>query len=303
MGAEGDGRMTRILILGAAGMLGHKLCQVYRDRFDIWATVRERPERYSQYELLPANRLIGSIDAFNFDTIVQAFAVAQPQIVINCIGIIKQLSTAKDPIISLTVNSLLPHRLAQLCTVAGARLIHISTDCVFSGRQGMYTEEDISDAEDLYGRTKYLGEVSAEPHLTLRTSIIGRELQTTTGLVEWFLGNRGGRVRGYSEAIYTGFTTLALAEIIAQVIEHDTHLTGLYQASSDPINKYDLLRLLREHFAIPVEIEPFPDFKLDRSLNSQRFRLASKIMIPSWPAMIESMAQDPTPYEMWRTKK
>ncbi|MEZ4733817.1 MAG: SDR family oxidoreductase [Caldilineaceae bacterium] len=295
--------MTRVLILGAAGMLGHKLCQVYRDRFDTWATVRERSERYVQYDLLPSERFISNVDAFKFDTIVQAFAIAQPQVVINCIGIIKQLSTAKDPVISLTINSLLPHRLAQLCSVAGARLIHISTDCVFSGRKGKYTEADISDAEDLYGRTKYLGEVSVEQHLTLRTSIVGRELQTTTGLVEWFLSNRGGRVRGYTEAIYTGFTTLALAEIMAEIIEHKSHLAGLYQVSSDPINKFDLLCLLREQFAIPIEIEPFVDFKLDRSLSSQRFRTESGIAIPSWFDMVEAMAQDKTPYEIWRMKR
>lgn len=294
--------MKRVMILGAAGMLGHKLCQLYRERFNTWATVRERPERYAQYDLLPSERLIGGVDAFNFDTLIQVFANVQPEIVINCIGIIKQLPTAKDPIVSLTINSLLPHRLAQLCSVAGARLIHISTDCVFSGRKGMYTEEDVSDAEDLYGRTKYLGEVLAEPHLTLRTSIIGRELQTTTGLVEWFLSNRGSRVRGYSQAIYSGFTTLALAEIIAQIIETNTHLTGLYQVSSDPINKFDLLCLLREHFVIPIEIEPFADFRLDRSLNSQQFRAKSRIMIPSWSDMIKKMAQDKTPYELWRMK-
>lgn len=295
--------MKRVLILGAAGMLGHKLCQLYKDRFDTWATVRERPERYAHYNLLPSERLIGGADAFNFDTLIQAFATVQPQIVINCIGIIKQLPTAKDPVVSLTINSLLPHRLAQLCNVAGARLIHISTDCVFSGRKGMYTEEDISDAEDLYGRTKYLGEVLAEPHLTLRTSIIGRELQTTTGLVEWFFSNRGSRVRGYSQAIYSGFTTITLAEIIAQIIESGICLTGLYQVSSESINKFALLSLLRKHFAVPIEIEPFSDFRLDRSLNSERFQAKSGIMIPSWPDMIEVMAQDKTPYELWRVKR
>ena len=294
--------MTRVLILGAAGMLGHKLWQTYRDRFDTWATVRSRPQEYAGYQLFDPERLIGGVDAFNFDTIVRTMATVRPDVVINCIGIIKQLSTAKDPIISLTINSLLPHRLANLCQAAGARFIHISSDCVFSGRKGMYTEDDISDAEDLYGRTKFLGEVAHSDCLTLRTSIIGREIQTTSGLVEWFLSNRGGRVRGYSRAIYSGFTTQALAQIIANIIERHSLLSGVYQVSSEPINKYDLLGLLRDAFDLSIEIESYPDLAIDRSLDSSRFRAAAGFMPPAWPAMIQELAADPTPYMQWRNE-
>ncbi|HEY3229779.1 MAG TPA: sugar nucleotide-binding protein, partial [Roseiflexaceae bacterium] len=169
----------RILILGAAGMLGHKLCQAYHNRFDTWATLRGGAREFASYELIAADRLLVGVDADNFDSVVRALATVHPDVVINCIGIIKQLPSAKDPIISLVINALFPHRLANLCQAAGARLIHISTDCVFAGRKGMYTEDDVSDAEDLYGRSKYLGEVGAAGCLTLRTSIIGRELRTT----------------------------------------------------------------------------------------------------------------------------
>ena len=290
----------RILILGAAGMLGHKLWQAYRDRFDAWVTVRSAYRDYARYGLFDAQRMLGGVDAFDFDTIVRAFATVRPDVVINAIGIIKQLPTAKDPIISLTVNSLFPHRLANLCQAAGARLIHISTDCVFSGHKGLYRETDVSDAEDLYGRTKFLGEVSAPGCLTLRTSIIGREMQTTSGLVEWFLSNRGGKVRGYNRAIYSGFTTLALARIIADVLEHHPDLTGVYQVSSEPIDKYTLLCLLRDAFHAPIEITPYPDVQIDRSLDSHRFRAATGFVPPSWPELIGELAADPTPYEQWR---
>lgn len=290
----------RVLILGAAGMLGHKLCQSYRERFDTWATVRGNGQTLSRYNLLVPERLLGGVDADNFDSIFRALATVRPDVVINCIGIIKQLPSAKDPIVSLEINSLFPHRLANLCQAIGARLFHISTDCVFSGRKGMYTEDDSSDAEDLYGRTKFLGEVSGPGCITLRTSIIGRELQTSSGLVEWFLNNRGGRVRGFSRAIYSGFTTQTLAGMIADLIERFPTLSGLYQVSSEPINKYDLLCLIRDSFELPIEIEQFADFQLNRSLDSRRFRGTTGFTPPDWPSMIEDMASDQLQYVEWR---
>ena len=290
----------KLLILGGSGMLGHKLFQAYRNRFDTWATVRSNYRAYAGYALFDPHRLLGGVNASNFDTIVQTLARVQPDVVINCIGIVKQAPAAKDPLVSLTVNSLFPHRLATLCQAADARLIHISTDCVFSGKKGMYTEDDVSDAEDLYGRTKYLGEVSGKGCLTLRTSIIGRELQTSNGLVEWFLSNHGGKVRGYTNAIYSGFTTLVISDIIAGVIEHYPKLSGVYHVSSEPINKYDLLCLLRDAFRVQVEIEPYQEVCIDRSLDSSRFRVATDFTPPAWEDMIQAMAEDPTPYDKWR---
>lgn len=295
--------MTRVLILGAGGMLGHKLCHRYRDRFDTWATVRKSPSKYTQYNLLPDNRLVGGVDAFNFDTVVRAIGEVEPDVIINCIGIIKQLPTAKDPYVSIAVNALFPHRLADLCAAANARLVHISTDCVFSGRKGSYTEEDTSDAQDLYGRTKHLGEVRQDHCLTIRTSIIGRELETRAGLVEWFLSNEEGKVRGYTNAIYTGFTTRALADIIARLIEEYPDLAGLYHVSSNPISKYDLLTLIRDTFDLSIEIEPYPDVQIDRSLNSSRFWTTVDFDRPTWPAMIQALATDSTPYETWREER
>lgn len=290
----------RVLILGAGGMLGHKLCQMYRNRYETWATVRGNPREYASYALLDTAHFIGGVDAADFDTITQAYASIRPDVVINCIGIIKQLPEAHKPIVSINTNALLPHRLATLSQAAGARFIHISTDCVFSGRKGMYSETDISDAEDLYGRTKFLGEVDYPGCLTLRTSIIGRELKTTSGLVEWFLSNQGKKVRGFRRAIYSGFTTQAMASIIATLLEQHPQLSGMYQVSSEPINKYDLLCLIRDAFGLSIEIEPYDEVVIDRSLDSTRFRAETGFVPPDWSAMITEMAQDSTPYELWR---
>ena len=292
----------RVLILGGGGMLGHKLWQVFRDRFETWVTFRTGYRDCARYGLFEEARTVGDIDAFDPDSVVRALITVRPDVVINCIGIIKQLPTAKDPIVSLTVNSLFPHRLANLCTVAGIRLIHISTDCVFSGRKGMYTETDNADAEDLYGRTKFLGEVAAPTALTLRTSIIGRELSTRSGLVEWFLSNHGEEVRGYSRAIYTGFTTLVLAQIIGDLIERQPGLSGVYHVSSEPINKCNLLSLLRDAFGVEIYIEPYAEVDIDRSLDSTRFRQITGFQPPTWPEMIHGLAADASPYEVWRTQ-
>lgn len=291
----------RVLILGATGMLGHKAWQILKGELEAWVAARSSYRENARYGLFDPQCYLGGTDVSDFDTVVRAVARAHPEIIVNCIGIIKQLPTAKDPLTSLTVNSLFPHRLANLCQASDARLIHISTDCVFSGRKGMYTEEDVSDAEDLYGRSKFLGEVDRPRCLTLRTSIIGRELNTANGLVEWFLSNAGGKVRGFTHAWYSGLTALALARVIADVIEHHPDLSGVYQISSDPITKYDLLCFIRKEAGISVEIEPDPSVQVNRTLDSSRFRLATGFVPQSWPAMIREMVSDPTPYAQWRS--
>lgn len=292
----------RVLILGAAGMLGHKLVQTYQDRYETWATVRTGYHHYERYGLFDSGRIIGGVNADDFDTVVRAFGQVQPDVVINCIGVIKQLAAAKDPITSLKINSLFPHQVANLARAAGARFFHISTDCVFNGRDGDYNEDSPSNAEDLYGRTKFLGEVDQPGCVTLRTSIIGRELNSQSGLVEWFLSNRGvnDSVRGFRQAIYTGFTTQVLADIIADIIDHHSYLSGLYQVSSGKINKYDLLMLVRDAYGMTLHVEPYDDFVLDRSLDSTRFRRQTGFTPPSWAEMIHQMATDPTPYDSWR---
>lgn len=289
----------RVLILGGTGMLGHKLVQYFHDRYEVYTTLRGRMKDYAHYQIFDADRTLENVDAYLFDSMVDAISRTKPDVIINCIGIIKQLAAARDPIVSLTINSLLPHRLANICRTADIRLLHISTDCVFNGKASMYTEDSPSNAEDLYGRSKFLGEVSGENSLTLRTSIIGRELNSATGLVEWFLSNRGKRVKGFRQAIYNGLTTTVLAKVVQQLIDQHPNLSGLYQVSSESISKYDLLLLLREHYNVNVEIDPDDAFKIDRSLDSTRFWQVTGIKIPAWNEMIAEMAHDPTPYDSW----
>lgn len=280
-------------------MLGHKLVQSFHNRFDTWATTRNAFSRLERFGIYDKDRTITGIDVDDFNTVVGAVDICRPDVVINCIGIIKQLPEAYDPIVTLKTNSLLPHQLGRLCHAVDARLIHISTDCIFNGKKGNYTESDLSDAEDLYGKTKFLGEVSSDGCLTLRTSIIGREMVSTNSLIDWFLSNRGKKIKGFAKAIYSGFTTNQFIEIIAMIIESHEKLSGLYQISSNPIDKYELLQLVNRYYDANVEIEKDTTFLCDRSLDSTRFREATGFTPPSWESMIKEMANDPTPYDSW----
>jgi dTDP-4-dehydrorhamnose reductase len=285
----------KILILGGSGMLGHRLWINLRKEHEVWVTVRQTSSPFPVRPEFPIKDIRTDVDASNFDQVTRALASIQPDLVINCIGLIKQMGhLARDPILSISLNALLPHRISLICRAAKIRMIHISTDCVFSGKKGNYLESDESDAEDLYGRSKFLGEVAYPPHsLTLRTSIIGRELKTRLGLVEWFLSQKNGdTIRGYKRAIFTGFTTDELSRIIMNNVIPHPELTGLYHVSSDPINKYDLLQIANQAFGRKINIQPDEDFFMDRSLDSTRFRQATGYQPPSWPEMMMEMAKD-----------
>jgi len=292
----------KVLVLGATGMLGHKLCQVFRTRFETWATARREPATWFTSSILNGKQIIHGVEATSFESVASAVETVRPDVVVNAIGIVKQRPAANDPITSLTINSHFPHRLSALCQASGVRLIHFSTDCVFSGQRGRYTEDDPPDPEDQYGRSKLLGELndSYSSCLTLRTSMIGRELDTTRGLLEWFLSNRGGRVEGYTQAIYSGFPTLTLAHIIADLIAHHPHLSGIYHVSSAPISKYDLLCMHRKAYQASIEVEPSAEVHCDRSLVSARFQAATGFVPPSWTSLVEELAADTTPYDEWR---
>jgi len=280
-------------------MLGHKLWQTFRERFDAYATFRGAPAAYARFRVFDPERSVGGVSAQDFDSVVRAFGVVRPAAVVNCVGVVKQDAAAKDPVTGITVNALFPHRLAALCRAAGARLIHLSTDCVFSGRRGNYAEDAPPDADDLYGRTKLLGEVGDEGCLTVRTSMIGRELTGAHGLVEWFLGQAaaGRGVRGFRRAVFSGFTTNALADILARVVAEHPDLSGVWNVAAEPINKFDLLTLVKQTYGLPIEIEPDETFVCDRSLDGSRFAARAGFAPPAWPEMIEGMRRDATPYE------
>ena len=273
-------------------MLGHRLWQHLHTKHDVWVTLRRPFESYSQFGLFDRERTITGFDAASTQHLLKAFKAAAPDLVLNCIGIIKQLKEAQDTTLSLEINALLPHRLAEVAAVAGARLIHISTDCVFSGKKGNYTEKDTSDAEDIYGRTKFLGEISYPNCLTLRTSIIGHELQTKSGLIEWFLREKGKEVKGYRQAMYSGFTTIEMARIIEFVAVRAPRLEGVWQVSSEPISKFELLQLARQHYQWVGTLVPDDTFVCDRTLNSEAFRKATGYTPPGWPEMIRELASE-----------
>ncbi len=285
----------KILILGGHGMLGHRLWINLRREHEVWVTVRQASSSFPDRSEFPSQYVRTDVDASNFDQVTRALASIQPDLVINCIGLIKQMGhLARDPILSISLNALLPHRISLICRAAKIRMIHISTDCVFSGKKGNYLESDESDAEDLYGRSKFLGEVAYPPHsITLRTSIIGRELKTRLGLIEWFLSHKDGdTIRGYKRAIFSGFTTDELSRIIMEKVIPSPELTGLYHVSSNSINKYDLLQIVNQTFGRKINIQPDEDFFKDRSLDSTRFRQATGYKPPSWFDMIQEMARD-----------
>jgi dTDP-4-dehydrorhamnose reductase len=284
----------RVLILGGIGMLGHVLVRHLSgtDRYDVYATCRDRDEVSRFFPPRLAGRFIEEkVEAEDFDSITRSLDLVRPDAVINCIGIIKQRPEAEDPLTAITINSLLPHRVSLACRERGIRMVHVSTDCVFDGKKGMYTEEDLPAPEDLYGRTKLLGEVNGSHCVTLRTSIIGHELRGRFGLIEWFLGE-SGRVRGYTGAIYSGFPTIEFARIIADRVLPDTGLAGLYHVSSEPVSKFDLLHLVARRYHRETEIEPISEPAVDRSLLSDRFRSRTGYMPPSWPDLIDAMCTD-----------
>ncbi len=286
----------RVLVLGAAGMLGHKLLQTLSGIHDAVGTVRDEAALHARHPVLGGHRLFGGVRAEDFDSVVRAFAHLRPDAAVNCIGIVKQLPSANDPIACLTVNSLFPHRLAELCRATGSRLVHVSTDCVFTGRRGNYAESDPPDADDLYGRSKLLGEPLGPSCVTLRTSMIGRELRSRHGLLEWFLKNRGGEAAGWSRAVTTGLTTAALSRLIRDLLERHLGLSGLWHAASHPISKYDLLALINQALELGVRLRRDDATACDRSLDGSRFRAAVGWTPPSWPDMIAELARDPIPY-------
>ena len=281
----------RILILGGDGMLGHQLFKHFSGKHDVRVTLRQRLSAYKEFGLFDSKNAYADLDARCMDGIVEVFAEFRPEAVVNGIGIVKQRPMAEESIPSLEINALFPQKLAVLCRAMGVRMIHMSTDCVFSGKKGYYEEADLSDAEDLYGRTKYLGEVYESHCVTLRTSLIGKELSRKQGLLEWFLSQRGS-IRGFKNAIFSGFTTFELSRIIEKILTEYPEGGGLYHVSSDPINKFDLLTLIKRKMGLRIEIIPTEEPRLDRSLDSTRFRREFNYTPPTWEEMIEELSRN-----------
>ena len=276
-------------MLGASGMLGNAVFRLFAQSTGFLTTGSLRSTNQLRYLAKDLHdHVICGVDVENLDSLKSLFAKSRPDVVINCIGLVKQLAASDDPLVVIPINAMLPHRLARFCEVAGARLVHISTDCVFSGVKGMYREGDISDANDLYGRSKFLGEVKSPHAITLRTSIIGHELSGSQSLVGWFLAQQGV-VRGFRRAVFSGLPTVELALIIRDYVIPRPELHGLYHVSAKAINKYELLRLVANVYGKSVEIHPDDQFVIDRSLDSSLFCQATDYQPKAWSELIQLM--------------
>lgn len=283
----------RVLIFGANGMLGHKVYQACRERFDTWAALRGN---YSRYNLFDSDKITPA------PLIGASMAAAKPDVVINCLGVVKQRTNVSTREMHY-FNSVFPHRLAVACAPRGIYLIHISTDCVFSGRQGNYSETDRPDPVDQYGWSKLLGELHTPNCLTLRTSIIGREMHRRQGLLEWLISQRGKEVRGYTQALFTGMTTIALAQILVDLVAGDRRLWGLHHVGTAPLTKYILLGMLDSAYHLGVTVlsdSSAPIVWYNRCLDSRRFYRVTGLTKPKWQDMLRELEGDPTPYEEWR---
>jgi dTDP-4-dehydrorhamnose reductase len=294
-----------LLVLGSEGMLGHKMFQTLSSHYPgtkctIFGSLTD--PFYQTIPLFTKRNTIEKVDAMDLQALRQTLEKEKPDFIINCIGIVKQRDEGKMAIPSITINSLLPHLLAEWALGWGGRLIHFSTDCVFSGRKGHYTENDPSDAEDLYGKSKYLGEVAIDNALTLRTSIIGRELTHFKSLLEWFLAQKGKKVKGFRHVIYSGVTTNYISELVGKIIAEHPELSGLYQVTAPAITKHDLLCLLRDAYNLDIEIVPEDGEISDRSMIGKRFLKVTGYKEPTWDYLISQLTNDKTPYDNWRLK-
>jgi dTDP-4-dehydrorhamnose reductase len=279
----------RVLILGTSGMLGNAMFRIFSElpEHEVFGTARSASARRHFSAVLGENIVCG-VDVENHDSLARLFGQVRPEFVINCIGVVKQLAESEDPLLTIPINSLLPHRLAALCKIAGARLVQVSTDCVFSGEKGGYVESDFPDAHDLYGHSKLLGEVDYPHAITLRTSIIGHELDGKRSLVNWFLSQEG-TVKGFTRAIFSGLPTVVLARLVRDVILPRPELHGLYHVAAAPIAKFDLITLIARVYGKHITIRPDEELVIDRSLDASRLRQETGYVAPPWEELIRAM--------------
>lgn len=270
-------------------MIGSTVLRVLCEKKDweVYGSIRDA----SVKRFFPSNigeRLLADVDVEHFDSLVKVLDQVRPDVVVNCAGLTKHKPEAEDPLVSIPINTLMPHRLAGVCKLVGARLIHVSTDCVFSGEKGNYNENDYADARDVYGKSKALGEVDYPHAITLRTSTIGHELQSAYGLLDWFLSQQG-QCTGYTRAVFSGLPTVVFAQVVRDVVIPHKELSGLYHVAAQPIDKFSLLNLIADVYGKSIDIVPDDKLAIDRSLDASRFRRATGYIAPAWPELIELM--------------
>ena len=288
--------MTRILILGSTGLLGSTILKYFSEhtKLKCFGIVRKNSDK-KKLEFIKKIKLF-KVDYENKNHVSKVFAKVKPHLIINCIGVVKQI--VKDNKISeiIKVNSYLPHHLSELANKhKKVRFIHFSTDCVFSGLEGNYKENDFTDANDIYGKSKILGELSISNFLTLRTSIIGHELKTNYSLLDWFLAQKTV-VKGYKNAVFSGLTALEISKVLNKYVIPNKNLRGVYHLSGKSINKYDLLEIIKRVYKKDIKIMIDKKTKINRSLNSNLFQKVTGYKPKDWTKLIEEM------YEFYKYK-
>lgn len=282
-----------ILVFGAAGMLGHMLVRTLSDSHQVTGTISKAFNQSGRLgEILPKHRCVDLLDVRDFVMVERTILDWQPDVVVNCVGLIKHKMNTESVLEAVLINSAFPHHLARLCDKLNIRLIHFSTDCVFEGTPGMKRLTDTPNATDEYGITKRLGEVGYGTSLTLRTSIVGRQISGTEALFEWVISQRDKEVHGFKKAIYSGLTTRALSEVVRQVIEQHPDLIGLYQVASSPITKFDLISHLNDKLKLNITIIPDTKFECDRTLDGTVFSSVTGIQTPAWDEMLSEFFRD-----------
>jgi len=280
---------VKVLVVGASGMIGSTVLRVLSENsnWEVFGTIRDKSVKRF-FSATVGERLRADVDVEHQDVLVKTLDQLRPDVVVNCAGLTKHKPDAEDPLVSIPINTLMPHRLAGLCKLIGARLIHISTDCVFSGEKGGYVEDDFADARDVYGKSKALGEVYYPHAITLRISTIGHELQSQFGLLDWFLSQEG-QCKGYTRAIFSGLPTVVFAQVLRDVVIPHAELSGLYHVAAKPIGKFDLLKLIADVYGKTIDLVPDDKLIIDRSLDAGRFQLATGYVAPEWPELIKLM--------------
>lgn len=279
----------RILVLGAGGMIGSNMLRILSEKkeWQVFGSFRGgEVKKFFSSDI--SDRLIPRIDVEKQNDLVKVLDLVRPDVVVNCAGLTKHMPGSDDPQIAIPINALMPHKLVGLCNLVGSRVIHFSTDCVFSGMKGNYLEDDVCDSRDVYGKTKALGEVDYSNAVTLRTSTIGHELQSQVGLLEWFLSQKV-QCRGYTQAFFSGLPTVILSEIVRDVVIPHDKLSGVYNLAAKPISKYDLLKLIAEIYEKNIDIVADGQLVIDRSLDATKFQKATGYVPPEWPELIRLM--------------
>jgi dTDP-4-dehydrorhamnose reductase len=285
---------VRILILGCSGLIGHKLLLKLSERFDnVYGLMRKDKKELNIFPQLDLSRIIDHVDVNNIVHFEGVLHAVNPDVILNCIGITKRKIEKEFPLNPIFTNAYFPHHLANWAKHRGKRIIHFSTDCVFNGEIGNYDEFSLTTGEDVYGKTKALGEIRYHHTLTIRSSFIGKEIADFTELLEWFLAQKKKQIKGFTKAMYSGVSTTFMAKIIGDIIDKFPEMNGLYNlATPEPITKYDLLCLARESFNIDVDILPDESFSTMPTLNGNKLREKMNLTIPSWRQMMDQLAAE-----------